>query len=63
MIIRFIIVDPRPRKNESDVRVYQVPENSRESELLSELCEAAGLEWAIVGPPDRRRKVPKNKAT
>lgn len=55
-IVRLIAVDPRPRQGESDLRVYQVPENSRESELLSEVFASAGIEWAIVSAPARPPK-------
>lgn len=58
MIVRMIAVDPRPRKGEQDLRVYQVPEKSREFELLSELFDAAKIEWTVVqsAPPTKRRK-------
>lgn len=58
MIIRLIAVDPRPRKGESDIRVYQVPEFSREMELLVELFELASIEWTAVSssPAPKRRK-------
>lgn len=56
MIVRLIAVDPRPRPGEQDLRVYQVPENSREMELLVELFDAAKIEWAVVSSPERRRK-------
>lgn len=45
-IVRLVVVDPRPRKGESDIRVYQVPEKSREMELLVELFNDAGIEHA-----------------
>lgn len=48
MIIRIIAVDPRPRPNEGDLRVYQVPENSREQLFLQELFEHAGIEYAVI---------------
>lgn len=53
MIVRLIAVDPRPRKGESDLRVYQVPENSREMELLTELFDLAAIEWTVVSTPPR----------
>lgn len=54
MIIRLIAIDPQPRLGESDVRAYQVPENSREAELLVELFEAAGLEYALIEAKPRK---------
>lgn len=56
MIVRLIAVDPRPRKGEQDLRVYQVPENSREMELLQELFDAAKIEYAVVGAPPRKSR-------
>lgn len=53
MIIRLIAVDPRPRKGESDLVVYQVPENSRAHQLLEELMDAAGIEHALLETPPR----------
>lgn len=55
MIVRLIVVDPRPRKGESDLVVYQVPENSRAHQLLVELCEAAKLEVVLVETPPRSK--------
>lgn len=56
MIVRLIAVDPRPRKGEQDLRVYQVPEHSRELELLQELFDAAKIEYAVVGSTPKVRK-------
>lgn len=56
MIIRLIAIDPRPRLGESDVRAYQVPENSREAELLIELFEAAGIEYAVIEAARRKAR-------
>lgn len=56
MIVRLIIVDPRPRKGETDLRVYQVPEKSREQELLMELASAAGLEVVLIESAPRKPK-------
>lgn len=60
MIVRLIAVDPRPKKGESDLRVYQVPEFSREHELLEELFTAAGIEHTTVSsgnkPGGRKRR-------
>ena len=54
MIVRLIAVDPRPKQGKSDVVVYQVPENSREMELLCELLSDAKIEWTVLGgrPPN-----------
>lgn len=56
MIIRLIAVDPRPRKGESDLVVYQVPENSRAHQLLCELLDEAKIEWALIETPPRSAK-------
>ncbi len=57
MIIRLIVVDPRPRAGAAhDLVVYQVPENSRELELLQELCEGAGIEFARIEGKRPKRK-------
>lgn len=56
MIVRLIAVDPRPRKGEQDLRVYQVPEFSRELELLQELFDAAKIEYAVVGSSPKAKK-------
>lgn len=53
MIIRLIAVDPRPRLNESDLVVYQVPEGSRAEQLLCELLEDAKIEWTKLESPVR----------
>lgn len=50
MIIRLIAVDPRPRLGKSDLIVIQVPEKSREFELLTELFDAAKIEWTTIMP-------------
>ena len=54
MIIRLIVVDPRPRKGKSDLLVYQVPEHSRECELLMQLFDDAGIEHALLEAPPRK---------
>lgn len=59
MIIRLIAIDPRPRSGESDVRAYQVPEHSRECELLVELFEAAKIEYAVIEASPYRQKAKK----
>lgn len=56
MIIRLVVIDPRPRDPHRDVVVYQVPENSRELELLIEAFTAAGIEFVEIESPPRRKK-------
>ena len=56
MIVRLIAVDPRPRPGEGDVVVYQVPEHSREIELLQELMNAAHIEWTVMEASPRKRR-------
>lgn len=56
MIVRLIVVDPlgiRKDKQgrETDLLVYQVPENSREAALLKDLLTAQGIEFAEVSAP------------
>lgn len=48
MIIRLMVIDPEPQADRSDVLVYQVPENSREMKLLTQLFTQARLEWEVV---------------
>ena len=51
MIVRIMVVDPEPNgARASDVLVYQVPERSREFQLLTQLFDQAGLEWTTLGP-------------
>ena len=59
MIVRLIAVDPRPRKGESDLVVYQIPEHSRAYELLVELMDAARIEWALIETPRLNGGIPK----
>lgn len=56
MIVRIVVVDPKPELSnpKSDILVYQVPEHSRECELLIELFEQAHLEWVMI--ESKRRK-------
>lgn len=54
MIIRLIAVDPRPHKGESDLVIYQVPENSRAHKLLEELMDAAGIEHTLIETPPKK---------
>lgn len=49
MIIRICVVDPSPRDPANDVLVFQVPENSRQEELLLELLESSGLDYVKIG--------------
>ena len=48
MIIRIIAVDPSPRDRARDLVVYQVPERSREFELLVWLFEREGIEYTVL---------------
>jgi hypothetical protein len=48
MIIRVIVIDPRPRDPRDDVIVYQVPEKSRAHELLIEMLEDRRLEFVEI---------------
>lgn len=49
MIIRVMAVDPRPRPNSKhDIVVYQLPEKSREFELLTELFDKARIDWTMI---------------
>lgn len=56
MIVRLLVIDPQPRPDRSDVLVYQVPEKSREMELLTQLLNQARLEWEIVEFSGRRKR-------
>lgn len=56
MIIRVIAVDPNPRRGESDLVVYQVPENSAAHRLLTHLLDSAGIEWTQLDAPATSRK-------
>jgi len=58
MTIRLIAVDPAPRAGKSDVLVYQVPEHSRERELLCELLEGAKIEWTTLRPATKNGGLP-----
>lgn len=55
MIVRLVVVDPRPRDPQRDVVVYQVPERSRELELLVESFEALGIQCVTVESPRTRK--------
>lgn len=59
MIVRVIAVDPRPRLGHSDVLVYQVPERSREFEVLTELFDSAGMEWTTISAAPKAPKAPR----
>ena len=56
MIIRVLVVDPRPRHTKDDTIVYQVPEGSRAHELLIEMLESQGIEYIDVKSLQKRRK-------
>jgi len=56
MIIRLIAVDPRPAPGKSDVLVYQVPEHSREAELLMQLLSDAKIEWTTLASSGKRKE-------
>lgn len=55
MIVRLMVIDPNPQPTRSDVLVYQVPEKSREMELLIQLFDQARLEWEVVEFSGRRK--------
>lgn len=58
MIIRLIAVDPRPRPDaKTDLVVYQVPENSREMQLLTECFEQCGVEWQMLVIPRKPKEI------
>jgi hypothetical protein len=61
MIVRIIVVDPKPQLGRSDLLVYQVPERSREYTVLTELLDRAKLEWAMVH--STRKATSKRKST
>jgi len=54
MIIRLIAVDPRPAIAETDIVIYQVPENSRAHKLLVETFTSVGIEFVELGPSPRK---------
>lgn len=56
MIIRVCVIDPEPRNPMDDVLVFQVPENSRQHELLTELLHDAGLEFVAIQSTRKRRE-------
>lgn len=64
MIVRLIAVDPNPRPDSrTDLVVYQVPEKSRELELLIWAFERLGISWVeLPSKPrkDRKKIVPIN---
>ena len=62
MIIRILAVDPNPRDKSRDVVVYQVPERSREFELLIWLFDREGISWTTIEsnrPKKRSNREPK----
>lgn len=58
MIVRLIVVDPRPQEGRSDLLIYQVPENSREYIVLVDALSAAGLEWVQLVAPRKPKEKP-----
>lgn len=55
MIIRLVVDDPNKKPGQHNVLVYQVPENSRELELLTQLLDMHNIEW-VVFESERKRK-------
>lgn len=56
-IIRICVVDPEPRPNCSDdVLVFQVPEHSRQEELLKQMLDEFGLEYVSIEPKPRKKR-------
>lgn len=51
MIIRVCVIDPEPRDPRNDVLVFQVPERSRQYELLVRLLEQASLDFVTIEAP------------
>ena len=58
MIVRVIVIDPKPRDPRDDVVVYQVPEKSRAHELLIDILDRVGLEHVVIDsvPSEKRRR-------
>lgn len=60
MIVKLIATDPRPRLDtKTDLVVYQVPENSREMQLLTELFDTHDIPWVLM-PTSRKPKEKKH---
>lgn len=58
MIIRLMAVDPHPRADShTDIVVYQLPENSREFELLTSLLDQAKIEWTVLVTPRKPKEL------
>lgn len=58
MIIRLVAVDPRPRLDtKTDLVVYQLPENSREFELLTEMLDERKIEWTVLKTPRKPKEI------
>lgn len=55
MIVRLVVVDPRPKDPRDDIVVYQVPENGRAHELLVELLDAANIQHVVIEAQRRTR--------
>ena len=56
MIVRIIVVDPRPRKAGEDIIVYQVPEKSRAMELLCETFKVLEIDHVVMEPKVQAKK-------
>lgn len=58
MIIRLMAVDPQPRADsQTDIVVYQLPENSREFELLTALLDQSKIEWTVLKTPRKPKEM------
>lgn len=58
MIVRIVVVDPNPKCSENDVLVFQVPEKSRQQEILTELLSEAGYDFVEI-PVERKPRAPR----
>lgn len=57
MIVRVVAVDRNPRPGSAhDLLVYQVPDKSREFEVLTQLFDTAKMEWTVVAAAPKARK-------
>ena len=56
MIVRIMVVDPKPRNPLEDVIVYQVPEKSRAYELLLEMLDTQDIDYVEIASPRKKRK-------
>lgn len=58
MIVRLMAIDPAPRVgSHTDVVVYQIPENSREYELLTTLFDKANIEWTVLKSKRKAKEI------